>query len=128
MLLRSPIWAFTSTVSSILSTGTDSPVRGASSTRRFLTSQRRMSAGILSPDCSRTTSPGTSSSAGIIRVFPSRRAMASAESMLRIESRAFSAFLLNKAKQGVDYNNAENYRASNHSPSKILPTPAASST
>jgi hypothetical protein len=45
------------------SAGTDSPVRAASSIRRLLLSSSRRSAGTLSPDASRTTSPGTSSAA-----------------------------------------------------------------
>ena len=75
----------------VLSAGTDSPVSAASSVRRFFTSARRRSAGTLSPNSSSTTSPGTSSSAGIMRVSPPRRVRASADSMLRIESSAFSA-------------------------------------
>ena len=75
----------------VLSAGTDSPVSAASSVRKFFTSTRRRSAGILSPDSSSTMSPGTSSSAGIMRVSPPRTVLASADSMLRIESSAFSA-------------------------------------
>ncbi len=88
---RSPTVAFSATASVVLSIGTDSPVSAASSVRRFLTSTRRRSAGMRSPDSSSTTSPGTSSSAGIRRVSPPRMVLASAESMLRIESSAFSA-------------------------------------
>ena len=91
MLSRSPTVAFSETGSVVLSAGTDSPVSAASSVRRFLTSASRRSAGTLSPDSSSTTSPGTSSSAGSMRVAPPRRVRASADSMLRIESSAFSA-------------------------------------
>ena len=91
MLSRSPTVAFAATGSVVLSAGTDSPVSAASSVRRFLTSASRRSAGTLSPDSSSTTSPGTSSSAGIMRVSPPRRVRASADSMSRIESSAFSA-------------------------------------
>ncbi|MDT4837681.1 hypothetical protein FQZ97_714200 [compost metagenome] len=91
MFSRSPTVAFSATGPAVFSAGTDSPVRAASSVRRFFTSVRRRSAGTLSPDSSSTTSPGTSSSAGIIRVSPPRVVRASAESMLRIESSAFSA-------------------------------------
>jgi hypothetical protein len=42
---------------------------------------------------SSTMSPGTSCSAGIMRVSPLRSVRASAESMLRIDSSAFSALL-----------------------------------
>ena len=58
---RSPIPACRSTASALFSTGTDSPVRAASSTFSVRTPARRRSAGTLSPECSSTTSPGTSS-------------------------------------------------------------------
>ena len=92
MLSLSPTVAFSGTASAVFSEGTDSPVRAASSVRKFFTSTRRKSAGTLSPDSSRTISPGTKFSAAINRVSLSRKVLASAESMLRIESRAFSAF------------------------------------
>ena len=91
MPVRSPTVAFSETGAVDLSDGTDSPVSAASSVRRFLTSVRRMSAGILSPDSRNTMSPGTSVSAGIIDVCPLRSVLASDDSMLRIELSDFSA-------------------------------------
>ena len=88
---RSPTVALVATASVLLSAGTDSPVSAASSVRRFFASMRRRSAGILSPDSRSTMSPGTSCSAGIMRVSPPRSVRASADSMLRIDSSAFSA-------------------------------------
>ena len=88
---RSPTVALPETASVFFSAGTDSPVSAASSVRRFFASTSRKSAGILSPNSSSTTSPGTSCSAGSMRVSPPRTVRASAESMLRIESSAFSA-------------------------------------
>lgn len=87
----SPTVAFSGAAATDFSTGTDSPVRAASSLVRFLTSTRRRSAGTRSPDSSSTTSPGTSSSAGTRRTAPARTTRASAESIVRIESRARSA-------------------------------------
>ncbi len=91
MLSRSPTVDLSATGSEVFSAGTDSPVSAASSVRRFFASASRRSAGTLSPDSSNTMSPGTRSSAGVMRVSPPRTVRASAESMLRIESSAFSA-------------------------------------
>ena len=91
MLARSPTVALAELGATFLSAGTDSPVSAASSVRRFFTSISRRSAGTLSPDSSSTRSPGTSSSAAITRLSPPRTVLASADSILRIESSAFSA-------------------------------------
>ena len=129
MLSRSPTVAFSETGSVVLSAGTDSPVSAASSVRRFLTSARRRSAGTLSPDSSSTTSPGTSSSAGIMRVAPPRRVRASADSMLRIESSAFSALpsWMNPSS-ALMTTTPRMIAASIHRPSISLVKPAPSST
>src|SRR5215472_11101361 len=111
MPFRSPTVAFSATALIVLSIGTDSPVSAASSVRRFLTSTRRRSAGMRSPDSSSTTSPGTSSSAGIKRVSRRRIVLASAESMLRIESCFFRFAFLEKPEQGVDDHDPEDDRS-----------------
>ena len=129
MLSRSPTVAFSETGSVVLSAGTDSPVSAASSVRRFLTSASRRSAGTLSPDSSSTTSPGTSCSAGSMRVAPPRRVRASADSMLRIESSAFSArpSWMNPSSPLMT-TTPRMIAASIHRPSIILVKPAPSST
>ena len=129
MLSRSPTVAFSATASAVFSAGTDSPVRAASSVRRFFTSTRRRSAGTLSPDSSRTTSPGTRLSAGIMRVSPSRRVRASADSMLRMESSAFSARpSWMKPSKAFSSTTPRMIPASSHRPSISLVKPAPSST
>ena len=56
-------------------------------------------------------SPGTSSSAGIMRVSPPRRVRASADSMLRIElQRLLGLAFLNEAEQRVEDDHAEDDR------------------
>jgi hypothetical protein len=126
---RSPTVAFAGTASTLFSAGTDSPVRAASSVRRFFASTSRRSAGIRSPDSSSTTSPGTSCSAGSIRVSPPRTVRASAESMLRIESSAFSALpsWMNPSS-ALRTTTAKVIAASTHSPSMSLVNPAPSNT
>ncbi len=61
-----------------LSTGTDSPVSAASSTRSGADSSRRMSAGTTLPASSSTMSPGTSPGAAISATLPSRTTRAAA--------------------------------------------------
>ncbi len=73
------------------STGTDSPVRAASLTRRFLTRKSRRSAGTRAPDSSSTMSPGTSRAASISWRSPSRNTMARLASMALTASSAFCA-------------------------------------
>ena len=126
---RSPTVALSGHGAVDLSEGTDSPVSAASSVRRFLTSTRRMSAGILSPDSRSTMSPGTSSSAGIRRVSPLRRVLASAESMLRIESSDFSARpSWRKPSRPLMMTTPRMIAASSHRPIISLMKPAASRT
>ena len=111
MFSRSPTVAFAGATSVDFSAGTDSPVSAASSVRRFLASIRRKSAGILSPDSSRTMSPGVRSSAGMSRVSPSRTARASAESMLRIEfERLLGAALLQEPEKRIENHDREDDR------------------
>ncbi len=74
---RSASGASSSTGSTRLATGTDSPVSADSLTCRFDASIRRRSAVTTSPPASKTISPGTSFSAGICRTRPSRRTFAS---------------------------------------------------
>ena len=88
---RSPTVALAVTGSVFLSAGTDSPVSAASSVRKILRIGEPQVRWNLSPDSRSTMSPGTTSSAGIMRVSPPRRVRASADSMLRIDSSAFSA-------------------------------------
>jgi hypothetical protein len=90
--VRSPSSAFASTGSAPLVTGSDSPVRTASSARAFRADRIRRSAGTRSPLSRRTRSPGTSSSAGTVLRFPSRTTTASRERSFRIPSMAASAF------------------------------------
>ena len=76
MLSRSPKGMFSpGSGFTILSTGTDSPVRAASSHRRFIDSSTRASAGILEPASTRITSPGTNWVASISRTWPARRTL-----------------------------------------------------
>ena len=71
--VRSATMASSGTAATLFSTGTDSPVRVNSSQDRFLASTRRISAVTTSPLSSRAMSPGTTSSAGTVFSFPSRR-------------------------------------------------------
>ena len=91
MFKRSPGKAFSATGEVDFSTGSDSPVKADSSMRRFLTSNRRRSAGTLSPDCKKTMSPSESSSAGMEIRLPSRNTDEERESMLRMAFSALSA-------------------------------------
>jgi hypothetical protein len=59
-----------------LSTGSDSPVSPASTTRSAAASSTRASAGTKSPASSSSTSPGTTSAAGTSREAPPRRTRA----------------------------------------------------
>ena len=91
MPLRSPRGASAPTASTPLSTGIDSPVRAASSTRRSRAVTSRRSAGTLSPETIATTSPGTRSAASISRLRPPRTTVAWGDSRARIASSADSA-------------------------------------
>ena len=93
MLTRSPIpaSAASSTVKSF-STGTDSPVRAASSILRELASSKRRSAGTTSPASRATISPGTNSLESISAMCPSRRTRAAGLDIDLRASMASSAF------------------------------------
>ncbi len=80
-----------STGSVSLSTGSDSPVRVASSTRSPATSTKRRSAGTMAPASICTTSPGTSSRAAISTVRPSRTTRTIGTAILRSAAIACSA-------------------------------------
>ena len=88
---RSPTPASEPTGRLSFSLGSDSPVRAASSTRKFVDSSIRRSAGALSPAARRTMSPGTRSSAGTFTHAPSRSTSASRDNIFLMPSRAFSA-------------------------------------
>ena len=77
---------------SILSTGTDSPVRAASSAFIEADFMIRASAGTLSPASSSMISPGTSSSLSIVIIFPFLLTFDLALDMFCRASIAFSAF------------------------------------
>ncbi len=89
--LRSPSSVSASTGSGVLATGTDSPVRAASSMRSSRELRIRRSAGTRSPEARRTTSPGTRSAAGMSTIRPSRWTRVRGASMARIESSADAA-------------------------------------
>lgn len=91
MLERSATAASDATASTCLSTGSDSPVSGASSARTPRASTSRASAGARSPGCTRTMSPGTSVDASTLCHDPSRRAVACGDSIRRMPASAFSA-------------------------------------
>ncbi len=92
MFFRSPTGKSGSSSALVcFSTATDSPVRAASSIFRLTASMSRKSAGTLSPAESSTTSPGTSSRAGISFSTPSRRTLAVGAAMSRSASMARSA-------------------------------------
>ena len=92
MLSRSPRDVFSgSTIAAFFSTGTDSPVKDASSALSDWLSSRRKSAGTISPASSSTRSPGTSSAAAINFCSPSRRTRAWGEVIFFKASIAFSA-------------------------------------
>ena len=76
-----------------LVTGTDSPVRAASSTFMLALSSTRPSAGMASPASSSTTSPTTSSSLRMVTVLPSRSTLLVAAAICCKASMAFSALL-----------------------------------
>ncbi len=76
----------------ILLTGTDSPVSADSSIFIDALSTMRQSAGTASPASSTTTSPGTSSSAGIMYNFPLRMTFDCAALIFCRAERAFSAW------------------------------------
>jgi hypothetical protein len=77
MSTRSPrATSLPDTASTDLATGIDSPVRPASSISSVADTRIRPSAGTLSPASKLTMSPGTSSSAGIPSISPSRRTRA----------------------------------------------------
>ena len=73
------------------SAGTDSPVRAASSILSVLTATSRMSAGTLSPEANRTTSPGTRSAPATVAFLPSRRAVTFSGTILLSASIALPA-------------------------------------
>jgi len=89
--LRSPSCASAAMALVTFSTATDSPVRTASITCRLVETMRRRSAGMRSPDWTKTRSPGTSSSASTVRFLPSRITVAVGDIMALIASAAFSA-------------------------------------
>ena len=74
------------------STGTDSPVKAASSIFNELASKRRKSAGTTSPASNRTISPGTNSSLLIVTVWPLRKTLAFGVDISLSASIACSAF------------------------------------
>ena len=95
-----------------MSTGWDSPVSAASSTRRFLTCSKRRSAGTLSPESSRTRSPGTRSSAGTSQRSPPLSTRARRLSMWRIAWIAFSALpSCTNPMLGVDHDHTDDHRS-----------------
>ena len=103
MLWRSPTVAFCADAAVDLSAGTDSPVSAASSVRRFFTSARRRSAGILSPDSSSTTSPGTSCfGRDHARLAAAQGAGLGGEHVADGVQRLLRLALLDEAEQGVD--------------------------
>ncbi len=71
MLVRSPTLCSPDNAATVFSTGRDSPVRAASSTRRLADSIILASAGINCPASSRMRSPGTNWLEGISRTKPS---------------------------------------------------------
>ena len=92
MLWRSPIPAPSSEMTLMsLSTGTDSPVKAASSTLSELASIKRISAGTISPASNKTISPGTKSWGLTVMTLPSRRTRASGEAISLRASMASSA-------------------------------------
>ncbi len=93
MLARSASTVSAGSGSARFSTGSDSPVSAASATRSSRTSSSRRSAGTLSPEASRTTSPGTSSRASMRWRCPPRSTVASVVSARASASSAPSALL-----------------------------------
>jgi hypothetical protein len=91
MHVRSPIGASAATGSVDFSTGTDSPVRMASSIRSPAASISRRSAGIFSPASRSTMSPGTTPAPSILRRVPSRRTEVRGAIILRMAAIASSA-------------------------------------
>ncbi len=92
VLWRSPKAASpSSTEAAFLVTGSDSPVRAASSICRLAVSSRRTSAGTKLPASRKTMSPGTSSRAGTLMRCPSRRMAASGAASFFKASSACSA-------------------------------------
>ena len=88
----SAIVAYSITGSVCLVTGTDSPVMAASSALRFLAWNSRISAGTLSPPSRITTSPGTSSLAGMTFFLLSRTTVHSGAIIFPSASTDASAF------------------------------------
>ena len=94
MFRRSPNGALGENFASAsFSTGTDSPVREASSAFRLKLSSKRASAGTMSPRLSCNMSPGTSSSDGNTTCFPARMTVAFGDDSFFSASMAFSALL-----------------------------------
>ena len=91
MQYRSPSGASLAAGSLAFSLARDSPVSAASSIFRLRVSSRRRSAGTLSPEASRTMSPGISPDASISLRWPSRSTVALLESMRLMLSSAASA-------------------------------------
>ena len=73
-------------------TGTDSPVKAASSTSRSAVVHRRRSAATLSPSSRRITSPGTTVADGSSDTCPPRTTRATGEVMSRSAASALAAF------------------------------------
>src|SRR3972149_1686010 len=93
MFFRSPTArAASGSGAMVFSTGTDSPVRGASSKRRRAASSSRRSAGAIRPASRSTMSPGTISPAGTTGVVPPRSTVAVGAAM------AFSAAMAPPAR------------------------------
>ncbi len=117
---RSPKGVFGEhTTSAHLDTGSDSPVKTASSTSRRSASPIRTSAGIISPVLSSTTSPGTSSAAGMTLSIPSRFTVVSWAVSFFSFSRDFSArYSCKKPKPAFIITMAKMVTASANSPKK----------
>jgi len=88
--------------------GVDSPVSAASCVRKRVAWIRRRSAGTRSPLSTMTMSPGTSSSAGMLRRAPSRTTLARGEHVADALQRLFCLTFLYESNQGNDDHDADN--------------------
>ena len=93
-----------------LVTGVDSPVKIASSVMRLTTFRRRASAATLSPVCKISTSPGTTSRAGISFSLsvPADNCLGRRHFLQR-RRRLFGPVLLEEAQQDAGQNNGQDY-------------------
>ncbi|KAG6553239.1 hypothetical protein Mapa_004973 [Marchantia paleacea] len=92
MFSLSPTVAFSPLMAStVLATGSDSPVSMASSTSKLSTSMSLQSAGTTSPTSKTMMSPGTTPRLGILSRPPSRMTLAVGEAILLRASIVFSA-------------------------------------